>query len=136
MLGLNRELRHLDRQEIQEGIEEEFHSKGLDMNIKAIMYDNIMFISVKEKKKKNITPTYFALFFEQKYFFCSKKNVSIEYIKVIASNLGYNNGKSIKLMGRDLKSLIKLLWIKQQNVLQAEDISQPPVYQSSKPVVR
>ncbi|KYM81789.1 PREDICTED: uncharacterized protein LOC105624928 [Atta cephalotes] len=135
LLGLNRELRHLDRQEIQEGIEEEFHSKGLDMNIKAIMYDNIMFISVKEKKKKNITPTYFALFFGQKYFFCSKKNVSIEYIKVIASNLGYNNGKSIKLMGRDLKSLIKLLWIKQQNVLQAEDISQPPVYQPSEPVV-
>ncbi|XP_018351864.1 PREDICTED: uncharacterized protein LOC108754213 [Trachymyrmex septentrionalis] len=139
LLELNRELRHLDRQEIQEDIKEEFHSKDLDVNIKAIMYDNIVFISVKEKKKKkkvqHITPTYFALFFEQKYFFCSKKNVSIDYIKVIASNLGYNNSKRIKLMGRDLKSLIKLLWIKHQNVLQAEGISQPPVYQPSEPVI-
>ncbi|KYN28287.1 hypothetical protein ALC57_02348 [Trachymyrmex cornetzi] len=136
---LNRELRHFDRQEIQEGIKEEFHSNGLKMNIKAIMYDNIMFIYVEEKKKKkkvqHITPTYFALFFEQKYFFCSKKNVPIDYLKVIASNLGYNNSKRIKLMGKDLKSLIKLLWIEQQNVLQAEDISQPPVYQPSEPVI-
>ncbi|KYQ49941.1 hypothetical protein ALC60_10962 [Trachymyrmex zeteki] len=138
--GLNNELRHLDSQEIQEGIKKEFYSNGLDMDIKAVMYDSIMFICVKEKKKKKkaqylLLPTYFALFFGQKYFFCSRKNVSVDYIKTIAFNLGYNNSKRIKLMGKDLKSLIKLLWIKQQNVLQAGDINQPPVYQPSNPVI-
>ncbi|KYN13689.1 hypothetical protein ALC57_14155, partial [Trachymyrmex cornetzi] len=58
----------------------------------------------KKKKVQHITPTYFALFFEQKY-------------------------------GQKLKSVIKLLWIEQQNVLQAEDISQPLVYKPSEPVI-
>jgi len=138
---LNERSRHLQKREIKESIKEEFRSSGLDMDVKAIMYNSIMFIYVKEKEKKKkrmqrTIPTFFALFLGHKYFFCSKKNVPLHYVKVIAVSLGYNDSKRIKLIGKDLRSLIKLLWIKQQGTIHAEDINQPPVYQLSNPTVR
>jgi len=138
---LNERSRHLQKREIKESIKEEFRSSGLDMDVKAIMYNSIMFIYVKEKEKKKkrmqrTIPTFFALFLGHKYFFCSKKNVPLYYIKVIAVSLGYNDSKRIKLIGKDLRSLIKLLWIKQQGTIHADDINQPPIYQLSNPIVR
>lgn len=142
MTNLNEATRYIEKQEIQESIKEEFHSNALEVDVKAEMYNNITYIYVKEKKKKkkirslHTTPTFFALFLGHKYFFCSKKNVPLDYVKVIAISLGYRNSKRIKLMGKDLRSLIKLLWINQQGTLHANDISQPRVYQPTNPVVR
>lgn len=133
------ETSRLEKRNIQESIKEEFRSNNLNIDVKAAMYDNITFISVKEKKRRRrqpIMPTFFALFLEHKYFFCSRKNVSLDYVKVIAISLGYNNSKRIKLMGKDLRSLIKLLWFKQQGALHAEYVSQSPVYRPSDPIVR
>lgn len=134
---------HVEKGEIQKSIEEEFHSNGLETNVKVVMYNNITFICVKEKEKKkkkrqrrHIIPTFFALVLRHKYFFCSKKFVSLDYIKVLAISLGYNNGKRIKLMGKDLRSLMKLLWLKQQGTLCTEGIGQPSIYQPSNPNVR
>ncbi|TGZ53112.1 uncharacterized protein [Temnothorax longispinosus] len=141
MTGLNEASKYVEIQEIQENIKEEFHSNNLDTDVRAVMYNNIIFIYVKEEEKRKkkrgqrIMPTFFALFLGHKYFFCSKKNVPIDYVKVMAVSLGYSNSKRIKLMGKDLRSLIKLLWIKQQGALRAEDISQPPVYQPSNSTV-
>ncbi|KAL0123869.1 hypothetical protein PUN28_006008 [Cardiocondyla obscurior] len=141
LINLN-EARYIEKQEIQEiqnMIQDEFLSSGLTMNVKVVIYDNVLFISIKEKKKKKqvkrIFPTFFALFMDHKYFFCTKKIVQSNYLKVVTVSLGYNNYKKIKLMGRDLKSLMKLLWNKQQGALHAEGISQPPVYQSSNPTI-
>lgn len=112
------------------------------MDVKSVMYNNVTFISLKEKEKKkkkqvqHAMPTFFALFLGHKYFFCSRKNVPLDYVKVVTVSLGYSNSKRIKLMGKDLKSLIKLLWIKQQGALCTEDISEPPAYQPSDPIVR
>jgi len=139
---LNKRSRHLEIREIKESIKEEFYSIfDLDMDVKAIMYNSITFICVKEKEKRKkriqrTVPTFFALFLGHKYFFCSRKDVPLYYIKVIAISLGYDDGKRIKLIGRDLRSLIKLLWIKQQGTIHAEDINRPPVYQLSNPIVR
>jgi hypothetical protein len=125
--------------DIQKSIKEEFRSNDLEVNVKATEYDNITFIYVKEKKKgrrQPITPTFFALFLGHKYFFCSVKTVPLYYVKAIAVSLGYKNSKAIKLMGKDLRSLIKLLWFKQQGTLCAEYVSQPPVYRPSHPIIR
>ncbi|XP_011882394.1 PREDICTED: uncharacterized protein LOC105570063 [Vollenhovia emeryi] len=132
--------RYVEQREVQSRIEEEFHTSGLQVMVKTATHDNVTFIYVKETRKKRAprqrtTPTFFALFLGHKYFFCSKKNVLSGYVKAIAASLGCDNGKKIKLSGKDLRSLIKLLWIRQQNVLHIENISQPPVYQPSSPVV-
>ncbi|XP_011647278.1 uncharacterized protein LOC105433592 [Pogonomyrmex barbatus] len=136
------ELGQFGKEELQARIKEKFHSNDTDVDVKVVMYNNIIFISVKEeevtRKKKQwrySMPIFFAFFLGHKYIFCSRKNIPVHYIKMIAISLGYNNGKSIKLMGKDLKSLIKLLWIKQQGTLCAENIGKPLVYKSSDPVV-
>lgn len=144
--GSSEALRQPEGHELQENIKERFHVADLDMIVKVVTYNNVMFIYVKEeeeekkrkrkRQKKRSTPIFFALFLEHKYFFCSKKMVPLYYVEVIANSLGYKNGKPIKLMGRDLRSLIKLLWNKQQGVLHTESINQPLVYQPSKPIVR
>lgn len=143
LTGLNKTLRYIERQKLQENIKEEFHSSSLKMNVKVVMYNNITFVYVKEEKKKtkksrtqHTVPTFFALFLGHKYFFCSKKIIPLDYVKVMAVSLGYNNSRRIKLLGKDLTSLIKLLWIKQQGTSHAEDISQPLVYQPSNPTIR
>lgn len=142
LIGLNETPKYVEKQKIQESIKEEFYSNGLKMDVKAVMYNNITFIYVKEEKKKKTKqhygtmPIFFALFLGHKYFFSSKKVVPHDYVKVITISLGYNNSKKIKLMGKDLASLIKLLWIKQQGTLHAGDIGQPPVYQPSNPIIR
>jgi len=116
------------------------------MDVKATTYEDITFICIKENQKtkrkerktqrrSNIS-IFFAFFLEHKYIFCSKKNISFDIIKMVTTCIGYNNSKRIKLMGKDLKSLIRLLWIKQQGVLHAENINQVSTYKPSDPVVK
>ncbi|XP_018402618.1 PREDICTED: uncharacterized protein LOC108779658 [Cyphomyrmex costatus] len=141
LIGLNEKLKFFDKQKMQKNIQMEFSANDLNADVKTIMYNSIMFVSINEKRKKQkkakqfSTPIYFALFLGHNYFFCSRKCAPNNYVKAIAISLGYNSCKTIKLMGKDLKSLMKLLWMKQQNVLQAENISQPPVYQPSDPII-
>lgn len=141
LTGSNGTSRHVEMQEMQEGIREEFHSSGLDMSVKTVMHNNVTFICVREKEKRkkkserSTMPTFFAVFLGHKYFFCSKKTVPLHYVKVMAISLGYSNSRRIRLMGKNLRSLIKLLWFKQQGALHAEDIGRPPVYQPSNPTV-
>lgn len=137
---MNKPTNYLGKREIEERVEEEFHAVGIDMNVKVVTYNDITFIHIKEKKQKRklqrTMPIFFALFLGHNYFFCSKKNISHDFLKVIAITLGYKNSKRIKLMGKDLRSLIKLLWNKQQGVLHAEDLNHPPVYRTSDPIVK
>ncbi|CAL1679732.1 unnamed protein product [Lasius platythorax] len=139
LTGTGRPLNHFEKRQIQESIKEEFHSNGLNIDVKAAIYDNITFVNIKEKKKTkkqvhHTMPIFFALFLGHKYLFCTKKNISRDFIKSMAIALGYNNSKRIKLMGKDLRSLIRLLWNKQQGTLHIEDIHQPSVYEPSDPI--
>ncbi|XP_029669115.1 uncharacterized protein LOC115238987 isoform X2 [Formica exsecta] len=137
--GVGGALNYLERRQIQESIKEAFESNGLNIDVKAAIYDNITFINIKEKSKRRrvqrTMPIFFALFMGHKYFFCSKKNISHGFINLMATALGYNKSKRIKLMGKDLRSLIRLLWNKQQGTLHAEDIHQPSVYEPSDPII-
>ncbi|GAB1863852.1 hypothetical protein CAJAP_04931 [Camponotus japonicus] len=137
--GAGKALNYLERRQMQESIIEEFQSNGFNVDAKVAIYDNITFVNIKEKSKKrrvqHTMPIFFALFMGHKYLFCSKKNVSHDFVKFMATALGYNNSKKIKLMGKDLRSLIRLLWNKQQGTLLAEDIHQPSIYEPSDPVI-
>lgn len=139
--GPGKALNYLERRQMQEKIIEEFQSNGFNVDVKVAIYDNITFVNIKEKSKKrrvqHTMPIFFALFMGHKYLFCSRKNISHDFINCMATALGYNNkSKKIKLMGKDLRSLIRLLWNKQQGTLLADDIHQPTVYEPSVPVIR
>lgn len=141
LTGLDKPVTFLGKREIEESIKDEFHTSGSVTNVKVLTYDNITFVCIKEKKKRQklqaITmPFFFALFLEHKYFFCSRKNISHDFIKVIATTLGYKNGKRIKLMGKDLRSLIRLLWSKQQGALHVDGLKQSPVYEGPDYIVK
>lgn len=110
------------------------------MNVKAIIHDDVTFVCIKENIKRRTlrttVPTSFALFLGQRYFFCTKINISPSFLKVMATILGYKDSERIKLMGKDLRSLMKLLWIKQQGILHTGNLNQPPVYGMSDPIVK
>ncbi|XP_029155592.1 uncharacterized protein LOC114928494 [Nylanderia fulva] len=140
LTGAGSSLNYLEIRQIQETIKKEFQSKSLNINVKAAVHDDITFVNIKEKKqtkRKAYTamPIFFALFSGHKYFFCSQKNISTNIAQSMAIALGYNGSKRIKLMGKDLRSLIRLLWNKQQNTLHSEDIQQSLVYEPSRPII-
>lgn len=127
------------RREIEEDIAQEFSSNSIQTSVKVVIYNDVTFVYIKEKKKKqsiSLTPFYFALFMGHKYFFCSRKNIPDNFIKIMTNTLGYKKSKKIKLMGKDVRSLMRMLWIKQQGVLRATDLNKPLVYESSKPIVK
>lgn len=129
------------RRELEENITKNFSSNTIQINVKVVTYNDVTFVYIKEKKKKrrqsmSVTPFYFALFLGHRYFFCSRKNISNDFIKMMTDTLGYTKSKRIKLTGRDVRSLMRILWIKRQGVLHATDLNQPLVYETSKPIVK
>lgn len=140
LINSEKTVNYLGRQKIEESITNEFELNNLKVKVKILIYNGITYVYIREKRKKAkrqyMSTVFFALFLEHKYFFCSKKSVSTSFLNVITNSLGYSKYKKIKLMGKDLWSLMKLLWIKQQGVVNAGDITQPPVYESASPVVQ
>ncbi|XP_067216527.1 uncharacterized protein [Linepithema humile] len=139
----NRAENYLKKRDMEDNIKNEFHSNGLTVDVKTTKHEDITFINIKENKKiakrkivRLDTSTFFAFFSGHKYIFCSKKNISFDIMKMIATCIGYDNNKRINLMGKDLKSLIRLLRIKQQGVSHAENINQASAYKPSSPIVK
>lgn len=139
----NKAKNYLRKRDIEDNITEELHSVGLTLDVKVATHEDITFIYIKEKPKKtkrkrgqSTISIFFAFFLGHKYIFCSKKVILFDVIKVVITCLGYKRSKRIKLMGKNLKSLIRLLWIKQQGVLHTENINQQPAYEPSDPIVK
>lgn len=127
--------------EIQKNVSEAFLINVQRIDVRVTSHDNITFISVKNPKAENqrkqrVYPVFFAFFKGEKYFFTSRKSVAKDYLLAITQALGYTESKLAKLSGKDLKSLIELLWAKQQGTINNENIPQPPAYTELKPVVR
>ena len=70
-------------------------------------------------------PTYFALVPNEKFFFSSKKAVLKSTLMALVNTMGYQSVKQIKLMGRDIPSLVQMLLAKQTAQLQGERIKEP-----------
>ncbi|XP_011150712.1 uncharacterized protein LOC105189964 [Harpegnathos saltator] len=139
LTNLNKLITYVGKRKLEENITAEFYSNGIQVNVKVVTYNDITFVYIKEQKKKqsiSVTPLFFAVFLGHKYFFCSKKNVSSDFIQAIATTLGYKDSKRIKLTGRDIRSLMRMLWNKQQGVLHAADLNRSLVYEASDPIIK
>lgn len=103
----------MSEDELREKFLDDFSINGMDVNVRLVSYNKILFVSVKDKpkkkQKKNILPTYFAIIPNENYFFCCKKVVFSCSLMSIANGLGYEDYKKIKLDGKDIPSLVQLL---------------------------
>lgn len=140
LVGPNKSTNYLIHRTIQNDIQQHFHAMDIKMDVKVHMHDDIMYVSLKEnrgkgrrKKNQSQAPTFFALFIDQKYFFCSKKNVPSDLLEGIIKNMGYMSSKKLNLMGKDLKSLSKLCWKKKEGALSSENINKSLIYRDGSP---
>lgn len=110
---------------------------GVSINI--VTCDDITYVYIKNKSKglKQYVPNslYVALCIGQKYFFCSNKMVTKQVLKVLTKTLGYSKCKPLKLIGHDLKSLMKILRTRIQNVSNIKD-SKDAVYRKAPPIIK
>lgn len=136
----NKPVNYVGKRKLQEDIIKELSLNTIQANVKVVTYNDVTFVYIKEKKKKkqaiSVTPFYFALFLGHEYIFCSKKNISSDFMKIVTDTLGYKKIKKIKLIGRDIRSLMRMLRIKQQGILHAADLDQSLVYEASEPRVK
>lgn len=128
---------YMTNREIQERIDQSFLVYQMQMEIRVECHDGMLFVSIKDKPKKRpihrIMPTFFSLFPDKRYFFCSKKNVIKSTLKAVTEGLGYAAFKRIKIMGRDLQSLMQILWARQTGTMHGDNIKQPLVYVEKDP---
>ena len=136
--GLKTETNFMTRKDIENKIVEHCRGYEMQVEVQTASNDGITFAAIKEKPKNKkigrVNPVVFALFLGQKYFFCSKKTVSSYFIKAVASTMGHNGSKRMKLFGKDILSLLTFIWQKKQGVIDTKTEEVP--YQDSKPVIR
>ncbi|KAK0092839.1 hypothetical protein PV326_000469 [Microctonus aethiopoides] len=108
----------------------------LEVIVKLVTYDGITFVSIRDKKSIRTMPLFFALFLEQGYFFSSRKSTTKEFLHVITESTGYNNYKQLKLTGKYLKSLIKILQIKKQGASHAKKLYNYQEYKEAPPIIK
>ncbi|XP_014472259.1 PREDICTED: uncharacterized protein LOC106743185 [Dinoponera quadriceps] len=141
LTNLDKEVNYIGKREFEKSLTDEFYNNGIEVNVKILKYNDITFVCIKEKKKKRrqatlVTPFFFALFTGHKYFFCSKKKISSDFIIAIANTLGYKKSKRIKLAGRDVRSLMRMLRMKQQGVLHAANLNILSMHEASDPIIK
>ncbi|XP_053598585.1 uncharacterized protein LOC103576086 isoform X2 [Microplitis demolitor] len=108
--------------EIQNNMSHCFNALQMKMHIKSEVYNDIMFIIIRERKTRRLSPICIALFLEQDIFFCSNKAVSKEFLHVIVKSTGYSECKKILLSGKNISSLIKIHLIKKRNAVEGNDM--------------
>ncbi|KAG7200494.1 hypothetical protein KM043_001060 [Ampulex compressa] len=143
--GLSQSLPYFNK-ELQSSIKKHFLTLGMEVGVKVTTYDGVTYVSIKENLKRRQVqrgnPFFFAIFLGQRYFFSSKKNVPKLFIEAMTNSMGYTSSKQLKLMGRDLRSLIKLLWARKQGTLNSENLDldldqdQTPIYEDTAPIVK
>lgn len=106
-------LKTLKIQDLEEKIKRVFSSKHLEYDATVIRYNGLIFLSIKERPKKKqrrtMMPVFFCLVPKEKFFFTSKKVLANHITLAVVEAMGYNNFKNIKLDGRNIPSLIRLL---------------------------
>ena len=128
----------MTKRDIENKIIKYFLVQHVQVEVHTTMNDGLLFAGIKKKSKtqKSIRslPVFFALLLGQKYFFCSKRTVTSDFIQAIVNSMGYASSKRVKLTGKDLPSLIKLIWQKKQGAIDIETLEIP--YEDSKPVIK
>lgn len=140
LTGSNKSAKYLTNGEIRSNMQGYFDSLTMKINVKANSHDNVTYISLtkekpKSKKGKEQRPVliFVALFVGQKYFFCTRKDVSSTILNAVVTSLGYRDSKRFKLMGRNLKSLNELCWKKKEGATSSENITKTVTYKDASP---
>lgn len=107
-------VKSLKTDELEEKIETIFTTNHLEIGATAIKHNGYIFLSIKERPKKKSrksspTPVFFSILPKEKYFFTSKKILANHIILAVAEAMGYKGYKNIKLDGRNIPSLVRLL---------------------------
>ncbi|XP_011501793.1 PREDICTED: uncharacterized protein LOC105365350 [Ceratosolen solmsi marchali] len=124
----NNDSNSITLKEIENKIKYNLKAHKIHVNAQAVEYNGLTFLAIKEesRRKKIITlPTYFSFLINENYFFCSKKGVSNEFLMAVTESLGYQNCKKIKLMGKDIHSLIKMLLSRKAATMEGRLLCQP-----------
>lgn len=124
--------------QLEEIIKEQIKTFNMNVHVSVEFHDHVIYVSMKETKKKKSkvqypVPIFFALFINEKHFFCSKKTVAQGFIDIITMSLGFSHSKRLKLMGKDVKSLDQLCKAKEQRAIGINDIEDIPVYKTALP---
>ncbi|KAK2586012.1 hypothetical protein KPH14_010580 [Odynerus spinipes] len=138
--GSNHTSRHLGALEIKQELKEQLAKLGAKkLEVDAVIFDGVMYICVKytQSSRAKVSPNYFAFFLGQKYLFSSKKVPPQNCLRVIPNIMGYSKSKSLDLKGKDLMSLIRLLRVKEQGVLNSADIiNGSKKYRDAEPIIK
>lgn len=126
----------LSLEELRQNIIKLFHTMKLSMAVKLVTYEGITFVSIRDKKSIRTMPLFFALILEQGYFFSSRKSITKDFLHVITESTGYNSYKQLKLTGKYLKSLIKILQIKKQGAPHAKKLYNYKEYKEAPPIIK
>ena len=125
-------------EELERVIKENLHENHINANVNAVKYKSVMFVSIKEKPRKQnmrMTPTYFCLLKTDKFFFCSNRVVIKFHISAINNVLNYRKSKLIKLTGKDLPSLIRLLRNRQKAFDEDQFMADPIRFKATFPIL-
>ncbi|XP_043270509.1 uncharacterized protein [Venturia canescens] len=120
----------LTKSEIKTKIVQQFEKHQLKVDVRVIDYESLTFISIidkpKDKRKSHrVLPFFFAMSMELEFLFCSRINPPKDFLQILVESFGYTSFKVVKLVGRDLHSLIQILRMKMQGAVDSENYETP-----------
>lgn len=116
-----------------------FQAKGIRANVQVTKHDGVFYLLVDERKSNNMpkrkTPWFYAVSTTLNYVFSLPNSGSKEILTALAEALGYVTFSTVRLSGKCIKSLEKLLRAKEQNALSGRRGIEPPVFTEALPRV-
>lgn len=111
-----------DMQDLQSAINNKLKKHNIKAKCLVECYSNMFFVLLimppTAKQKNSIqVPSVFAMKMNDNHFFCTKKIVNDGFKTVLTETLGYKTHKSVKLHGKDLETLSRLLRNKKTGVV-------------------
>lgn len=126
--------------ELSRRVNRRFQAKGIRASVQVTKHDGVFYLLVDERKSNNQpkrrAPLFYAASTTLNYLFSLVTVGSREMLTALAEALGYTSFTTIRLSGKCIKSLEKLLRAKEQNALSGRNGIEAPVFQESMPRVK
>ncbi|XP_023246911.1 uncharacterized protein LOC106642425 isoform X2 [Copidosoma floridanum] len=130
---------HLTFDELSERIKSSFNNHHMKVDVQILLHNDIIFLSIKDRPKKKqttkILPTYFSWMSNENFFFCSKRIVLKSVLIALTDSMGYQSCRLIKLMGKDIPSLIKMLLDRKAASSKGNIVKPPLRFQQTNPTL-
>lgn len=130
----------LSNLQIKTKIKKQFEENQLEVDVKVTDYESITYVSIIDgargkSRKRAMPPIFLAITMGQEYLFCSKSNVTKEFVQIVVQSFDYTNAKKVKLVGKDLHSLMQMLRMKMQGTVDSNDNCDTPTLKIAEPIV-